>query len=147
MDRAKVKRAAQLDGRWVILTNDDTLSAADAAHAYKAAMLIESCFRRLKTTGLRIRPVYHWTSHRIIAHAKLCVLALLLQRAAEIRTNDTWRNVSHILEQIQAVEVQVGSKAIVRATKLTPEAAAMLASLGVARPKDVLGVRDLPGGA
>lgn len=147
MDRAKVKRAAQLDGRWVILTNDDTLSAADAAQAYKAAMLIESCFRRLKTTGLRIRPVYHWTSHRIIAHVKLCVLALLLQRAAEIRTNDTWRNVSHVLEQIQAVEVQIGPKAIVRTTKLTPNAAAVLASLGVARPKDILGVRDVPGRA
>jgi transposase len=147
MDPAKVKRAAQLDGRWVILTNDDTLSAADAAQAYKAAMLIESCFRRLKTTGLRIRPVYHWTTHRIIAHVKLCVLALTIQRAAEIRAKDTWRNLSHVLEQIHAVEVHVGSRAIVRTTKLTAEAADVLASLGVARPNDVLAVRDLPGAA
>lgn len=147
MDPAKVKRAAALDGRWVVLTNDDTLSAADAAQAYKAAMLIESCFRRLKTTGLRIRPVYHWTTHRIIAHVKLCVLALLLQRAAEIRSEDTWRNLSHVLEQIQAVEVQVGSRAIVRTTKLTAEAERVLASLGVARPNDVLAVRDLGGAA
>lgn len=29
------------DGRWVILTNDDTLTPADAAQAYKAAMLID----------------------------------------------------------------------------------------------------------
>jgi transposase len=147
MDPAKVKRAAQLDGRWVILTNDDTLSTADAAQAYKAAMLIESCFRRLKTTGLRIRPVYHWTTHRIIAHVKLCVLALTIQRAAEIRAKDTWRNLSHVLEQIHAVEVQVGSRAIVRTTKLTEEAAAVLARLGVARPNDVLAVRELPGTA
>lgn len=144
MDPAKVKKAAQLDGRWVILTNDDTLSAADAACAYKAAMLIESCFRRLKTTGLRIRPVYHWTQHRIIAHVKLCVLALLLQRVAEIRAKDTWRNISHVLEQVQAVELHVGSKAIVRTTKLTEAAERVLASLGVAKPKDVLDVRELP---
>ena len=144
MDPAKVKRAAQLDGRWVVLTNDDTLTAADAAHAYKASMLIESCFRRLKTTGLRMRPVYHWTTHRIVAHVKLCVLALTIQRVAEIRAKDTWRNVSHVLEQIHAVEVQVGSRAIVRTTKLTEEAVATLASLGVARPNDVLSVREMP---
>lgn len=147
MDAGKVRRAAQLDGRWVILTNDDTLSTADAAQAYKAAMLIESCFRRLKTTGLRIRPVYHWTTHRIIAHVKLCVLALTIQRAAEIRARDTWRNLAHVLEQIHAVEVQVGSRAIVRTTKLTEEAAAVLASLGVAKPNDVLAVRDITGAA
>ena len=37
--------------------------------AYKGAWIIESCFRRLKTTGLEIRPVYHWTPRRIVAHA------------------------------------------------------------------------------
>lgn len=145
IDRAKVRRASQLDGRWVILTNDDSLSAADAALAYKAAMMIESCCRRMKTTGLRIRPVYHWTTHRIIAHVKLCVLALLLQRAAETRANDTWRNIAHVLQQIQAVEVQVGCRTIVRTTKLTDEALRLLASLGAARPKDVLAVRETPG--
>jgi transposase len=144
IDPAKVRRVGQLDGRWVVLTNDDTLSTADAAQAYKAAMLIESCFRRLKTTGLRIRPVYHWTTHRIVAHVKLCVLALLLQRTAEIRANDTWRNVSHVLEQIQAVTLQVGPKAIVRTTKLTEEARSLLVSLGVSRPKEILEVREAP---
>lgn len=147
IDPAKVRKACRLDGRWVVHTNDDTLTAADAACAYKAAMLIESCFRRLKTTGLRIRPVYHWTTHRIVAHVKLCVLALTIQRAAEIRANDTWRNISHVLGQIQAVEVELGQKTIVRTTKLTEEAERVLASLGVAIPNDVLAVRDRPASA
>jgi len=142
IDAAKVKKAGRLDGRFVITTNDDTIDASDAAAAYKAMMLIESCFRRLKTTGLRMRPLYHWTPHRIEAHVKLCVLALHLQRAAEIRAKDSWRNISHVLEQIHAVEVQVGSKTIVRTTELTADAQRVLASLGVARPKDVLAVRD-----
>ena len=147
IDPVKVKRAARLDGRWVILTNDDTISAADAAQAYKAAMLIESCFRRLKTTGLRIRPVYHWTAHRITAHVKLCVLALTVQRAAEIRAKDTWRNLAHVLEQIQAVTIQVGARTIVRTTKLTAQAEQVLASLGVPRPKEILAVRERRAGA
>jgi transposase len=142
MDPAKVRKAAQLDGRWVIHTNDDTISTADAACAYKAAMLIESCFRRLKTTGLRIRPVYHWTTHRIVAHVKLCVLALQLQRAAEIRAKDTWRNLSYLLEQIQAVEYRVGPKTIVQTTQIPDSARTALASLGVAMPNAVLEVRE-----
>ena len=81
-----------MDGKYVLLTNDDTLSPDDVGLGYKAMMIIEACFRRMKTTGLRIRPVYHWTAHRITSHVRLCVLALLLERAAEIRVEDTWRN-------------------------------------------------------
>ena len=143
IDPAKVAKAGRLDGRFVLTTNDDTLNASDAAAAYKAMMLIESCFRRLKTTGLRMRPVYHWTPHRIHAHVKLCVLALHLQRAAELRAKDTWRNLAHVLEQIQAVAEQRGPTAIVRTTKLTADAERVLASLGVARPKGVLAVGDV----
>ena len=69
----------------MLLTNDDTLSPEDVGLGYKAMMIIEACFRRMKTTGWRIRPVYHWTAHRITSHIRLCVLALLLERAAEIR--------------------------------------------------------------
>ena len=78
----------------MLLTNDDTLSPEDVGLGYKAMMIIEACFRRMKTTGLRIRPVYHWTAHRITSHIRLCVLALLLERAAEIRVGDTWRNLA-----------------------------------------------------
>jgi hypothetical protein len=67
----------------------------------------EACFRRMKTAGLRIRPVYHWTAHRITSHVRLCVLALLLERAAEIRVGDTWRNLRFALEEVKAVRYRV----------------------------------------
>ena len=101
-------------------------------------MLIEACFRRMKTTGLRLRPVYHWTAHRIVSHVKLCVLALLLQRAAEIRTADTWRNVCLFLEEIKAMRYRVQGTTIVQSTRLTPAAAALLKKLQVAPPKRLL---------
>ena len=48
------------DGKWVIETNDDTLTPPeDAASAYKGLMVIERCFRTLKTTQLKLEPVYH----------------------------------------------------------------------------------------
>jgi len=52
IDRAKVRRAEQLDGKFVLTTNDDSLSAADIALGYKGMWIIEACFRKLKTTGL-----------------------------------------------------------------------------------------------
>src|SRR5215831_3752693 len=74
IDAEAVRRAARMDGKYVLLTNDDTLSPEDVGLGYKAMMIIEACFRRMKTTGLRIRPVYHWTAHRITSHVRLCVL-------------------------------------------------------------------------
>ena len=59
IDAAAVRRAARMDGTYVLLTNDATLTPADVGLGYKAMLLIETCFRRLKTTGLRIRPVEH----------------------------------------------------------------------------------------
>ncbi|MEZ5835014.1 MAG: transposase [Geminicoccaceae bacterium] len=52
LDQAKIKRAEHLDGKFVLTTNDDTLSVADIALGYKGMWIIESCFRRMKTTGL-----------------------------------------------------------------------------------------------
>jgi hypothetical protein len=135
-----VHRAERMDGKYVLLTNDDTLTPEDVGLGYKAMMIIETCFRRLKTTGLRIRPVYHWTAHRIVSHVKLCVLALLLQRAAEIRTGETWRNLRRVLEQIKAVRYRVHGTTIVQSTRLTPEAAAILKELGISPPKRLLAV-------
>jgi len=144
INEAAVKRAARMDGKYVLLTNDDTLTPEDVGLGYKAMMLIEACFRRMKTTGLRIRPVYHWTGHRIASHVKLCVLALLLQRAAEIRTGDTWRHIRLILDEVKAVRYRVRGTTIVQSTRLTPQAATVLKKLRVAPPERRLAVEREP---
>jgi hypothetical protein len=140
IDAVAVRRAARMDGKYVLLTNDDTLTPEDVGLGYKAMMLIEACFRRMKTTGLRLRPVYHWTAHRITSHVKLCVLALLLQRAAEIRTGDTWRHIRLVLDGIQAVRYRVRGTTIVQSTRLTPQATAVLKKLQVAPPRRRLAI-------
>jgi hypothetical protein len=140
IDAVAVRRAARMDGKYVLLTNDDTLTPEDVGLEYKAMMLIEACFRRMKTTGLRLRPVYHWTAHRITSHVKLCVLALLLQRAAEIRTGDTWRHIRLVLDGIQAVRYRVRGTTIIQSTRLTPQATAMLKKLQVAPPRRRLAI-------
>src|SRR3954467_14536266 len=116
MDTAKVKAAEKFDGKFVVISNDDTLSAEDIALGYKGGWIIESCFRRMKQTGLEVRPMFHWTARRIEAHVKLCVLALQMQRAAEIRCGLSWARIAHELGVLKAVRYQAGERGIVQRT-------------------------------
>lgn len=139
-----VRAAERMDGKYVLLTNDDTLTAEDVGLGYKSMMIIEACFRRMKTTGLRIRPVYHWTAHRIVSHVRLCALALLIERAAELRTGDTWRNLRLALDEIKAVRYQVQGTTIVQSTRLTAEAAAIFKKLKISLPSRILQLEKPP---
>ncbi|MBV8615957.1 MAG: IS1634 family transposase [Acetobacteraceae bacterium] len=138
LDAAKVRAAEKLDGKFVVITNDDTLSAEDVALAYKAGAMIESCFRRMKQTGLQVRPMFHWTARRIEAHVKLCVLALQMQRTAEIRTGLPWARIAHVLAALKAVRYRSDGRSIVQRTKVAPELADLLKKLGVPIPKQLL---------
>src|SRR3954463_16630291 len=131
MDTAKVKAAEKFDCKFVVISNDDTLSAEDIALGYKGAWIIESCFRRMKQTGLKVRPMFHWTPRRIEAHVKLCVLALQIQRAAEIRCQLPWARIAHILGGLKAVRYRCEGRAIVQRTKIAAELAETLKKFGV----------------
>jgi hypothetical protein len=104
-----------------------------------------ACVRRLKTTGLRLRPVYHWTAPRLASHVKLWVLALRLQRAAASRTGDTWRTLQRSLAEVKAGRDRVQATTLVQSTRLPPHAAAVLKQLQVPPPKRLLAVaREAP---
>jgi Transposase DDE domain len=140
LDKDKVRRAEQLDGKFVLTTNDDTLSVADIALGYKGMWVIESCFRKMKTTGLAVRPMFHWMPHRITAHVKLCVLALMIQRAAEVAAGLPWRQLAGILERLKAVRYTSEGRTLVQATTIGPELAEIFKKLAIAPPKPILSV-------
>jgi transposase len=142
IDTAKVAAEAKYDGKFVVTTNDDSLDTEDVALGYTSMTLIEGCFRRMKTTGLQTRPIYHWRSHRIIAHVKLCVLALLLERAAEIRCQQTWRTIRHTVDQLKVVRYRMQGKTILQSTQVTSAMAKLLRSLGIPQPKKILEVSE-----
>jgi hypothetical protein len=142
LDTAKVKAAEKFDGKFVVITNDDTLSAEDVALGYKGAWIIESCFRRMKQTGLEVRPMFHWSARRIEAHVKLCVLALQMQRAAEIRCGRTWARIAHTLGSLKAVRYRSESRTIVQRTQIGSELAEVLKSLGISTPKLVMDMSE-----
>jgi transposase len=142
LDTAKVAMEAKYDGKFVVTTNDDTLDAEDVALGSTSMTLIEGCFRRMKTTGLQTRPIYHGRSHRIMAHVKLCVLALLLERAAESRCQQTWRTIRHTLDPLTVVRYRMHGKTILQSTQMTATITEILRSLGIPLPKRILEVSE-----
>ncbi len=103
IDRKKVREEAKLDGRYLIRTSDDTLSAEEVALGYKQLSEVESAFRSLKHE-LDLRPIYHRLEERIRSHVLLCWLALLLIRVAENRTGETWSRLRRQLDRMRLGE-------------------------------------------
>jgi transposase len=141
IDRAAIKKDQRYDGKWVVTSNDDSLTPEDLALGYKQLMRVEECWRTMKS-GLRMRPVYHWAPHRIEAHVKLCVLGLLLERIAEIRAKDTWRNLVAKLDTVKVVEYTRGMVRVRQTTELRADVLSLLKTLGVPLPPRLHAVED-----
>ena len=73
---------------------------------------------------------------------KLCVLALRLERAAEIRCQQTWRTIRHTLDQFKVVRYRMHGKTIVQSTQVTAPLADILRRLGVPLPQRMLEVSE-----
>ena len=137
LDAAKVKQAERFDGKFVVHSNDDTLSAEDMALGYKQLQRVEEAWRTLKS-GLRLRPVFHWAPHRIHAHVALTVLSLLLERAAEHACGDTWRNIRDDLKRIQLAQLFSPHGTVWQVTEPTADATKRLKSLQIKQPAPIL---------
>lgn len=139
IDRAAVAAAERLDGKFVVHSNDDTLSAEDMALGYKQLQRVELAWRQLKS-GLKLRPVYHRAPHRIHAHVALTVLALLLERMAELACADTWRTIRHDLDQIKLAQLSSPNGTVWQVTEPGPNAAKHLKSLKIQDPPPIIQV-------
>jgi hypothetical protein len=137
LDAAKRRAAEQLDGKFVVHSNDDSLTPADLALGYKQLQRVEEAWRTLKS-GLQVRPVYHWAVHRIHAHVALSVLALLLERVIEQACGDTWRNIRADLEQIKLAQLLSPHGEVWQVTEPSAEAANHLKSLDLKNPPAIL---------
>jgi hypothetical protein len=137
INKAAVDAAERLDGKFVVHSNDDTLSAADLALGYKQLQRVEVAWRSLKS-GLKLRPVFHWAPHRIHAHLALTVLSLLLERVAEHACGDTWRNIKDDLRRIKLAQLLSPNGTVWQVTEPTPDALKRLKLLQIPKPPPIL---------
>jgi transposase len=138
IDRSAVREAQTYHGKWVIETNDDTISLQDAACGYKGLMVIERCFRSLKRTQIKMTPMYHWASRRIEAHVKICVLALMIERIAELACGKPWQRIRMALEKLQVTEFFDLNHRVLMRNELPADTRKMLKLLKIIPPRQVV---------
>jgi transposase len=78
VDKARLKRAQQRDGHYLLRSNLTSEDPAVLWSRYVQLTQIESVFRSLKSE-LGIRPIYHQLEHRADAHVLIAFLAYCLQ--------------------------------------------------------------------
>ncbi len=133
VDRAAVHADANFDGKFLLRTSDESLTAADIAQGYKGLYEAERGWRDLRST-IDLRPVYHHREDRIRAHVQLQWLALLLLRVAETAVGDTWRNIRDELERIHLVTLATNDGQVAQRSELTPSAQSYEPSTSPTRP-------------
>ena len=133
IDRARVRREAHFDGKYLLRSSTERLSAEDIALGYKALDEAERGWRDMKST-IDLRPVFHRREDRIRAHVQLCWLGLLVLRIAEVATADTWRNLRHELDRMHLVTFAAAEGTVSQRTETTPRQRAILAALKLPEP-------------
>ena len=144
IDYEKIRKQERYDGKWVLETNDDTISLKDAACGYKGLMIIERCFRSLKRTQIKMTPMYHWLPRRIDTHVRICVLALLIERVAELACEKSWFQISQILEGLQASEFETPTHRFFKLNEAAEPLKETLKMLRIPLLSGVFGLQPLP---
>ncbi|HTQ87931.1 MAG TPA: IS1634 family transposase, partial [Streptosporangiaceae bacterium] len=137
IDKTAIAREAGLDGKWLLRTNDQTLTPEDLAAAYKQLVAVERGWKDMKG-ALKLRPVYHYREDRIRGHVQLCWLALLLIRVAETGTGDTWRNIRHELDRMHLVTLATADGRVAQRSAATHGQQAILHALDLPEPPKFL---------
>jgi transposase len=141
IDQAKVKDDAKLDGKHLISSSNDELSADELAQGYKQLLEVERSFRTMKTT-LDLRPVYHSKDERIRSHVLLCWLSLLLIRIIERETKRSWPKIRSEMERLHLVEFLAESRRIFQYTKLSNDQHSILKKLKIKPPKMIKAIEQ-----
>lgn len=108
-----IAQEAALDGLYVIRTSVPAaqLDAAAAVAAYKSLSHVERAFRSMKTVDLQVRPVFHYSEHRVRAHVFLCMLAYYVEWHMRERLKPMLFD-DEYLEQASAARVSPVAKAL-----------------------------------
>jgi len=124
-----------LEGKYVIQTEEQNLSALEVVARYKELKEVERGFAHLKGL-LELRPIYHHSDERVQAHVFVAALALLLDRALEKQLRAAGSPLSspfawQALETIRCVELDLGSRRKLCVTRGNQNAHEVLRILGI----------------
>jgi len=141
IDEEKVKWEERFDGKWVLQTDLEEMTAEEAALAYKQLWMVEEMFRTVKTL-LETRPIFHKCDETIRGHVFCSFLALLLRKELQDRLETQgdkfeWAELLRDLEALQSTEVANQGKRFLLRSDLATTTAAVFRAVGVAIPPSV----------
>jgi transposase len=131
-------REKAYEGKYVIQTEEQNLSAVDAVRLYKELSEVERAFADLKDV-LNMRPIYHQIDNRVQAHIYVAALALLIHRAIEKKLKAARLDLSATealtaLKSVRVVDIDLGDGTTKRSvTAGTHRAATVLRALGIGK--------------
>lgn len=138
IDQEKVNQEARFDGKWVLHTDLDELSAEEVALQYKRLWIVEEMFRSAKSL-LETRPIFHKCDDTIRGHVFCSFLALVLRKEVQDRlaaqgNKFEWAEILRDLEALQYVEVEYQGKRFLLRSEVEGCCAAVFEAAGVAVP-------------
>jgi transposase len=128
IDEAKVKWEERFDGKWVLQTDLEEMTAEETALQYQQLWMVEEMFRTVKTL-LQTRPIFHKCDETIRGHVFCSFLALLLRKELQDRLETQgdkpeWAELLCDLESLQYTEVEnQGKRFLLRSDLATTTAA------------------------
>ena len=115
-DEQAIAREAALDGVYAIRSNLQEPATQTLVKDYKRLSAVEQAFRNLKDDALKLRPIRHYKTPRVISHIFLCMLSYYVQ----------WHMRQRLAPMLFAEEDPEGKRAAnqhpVRAAKRSPAA-------------------------
>lgn len=141
IDDAKVERESRFDGKWVLQTDLDEMSAEDIALKYKQLWMVEDMFRTAKTL-LETRLIYHHHDETIRGHVFCSFLALVLRKELQDRLamqggKFEWAEILRDLEALQYVDVEHEGKRFQLRSEARGSCSAVFRAAGVAIPPTI----------
>jgi len=154
LNEDKLKEEEYYDGKWVLVTNDETINSNIAGVYYKSLQFVERGFHDLKSL-ITVRPIYHWKEERIKAHIFVCFLSLIVKwyicKTINNQTQEDGRRFIEDMINLKAIEVDHEIPVFVRTT-ITPRLQEQMKKLEMKIPGKVIidgrlkGIRPNPKG-
>jgi transposase len=131
-----LKQEKALEGKYLIQSEEPSLSPIEAVEIYKELSEVERAFSGLKDV-IEMRPIYHRTVRRVEAHIFIASLAFLLDRALEKKLKSVGNDLSskqawQALKTVRVVDIDLGNGEHKQSvTQGNSRAAAILSTRGI----------------
>lgn len=140
LNQDKIERDSLFDGYYALSFSDDNMKAEDISSAYHHLWKIEESFRTMKSL-FEVRPIFHWTSHRIQGHVLLNFILLVMEHnlLLKLRNNNSplsHQNIRDAINKMQKSVLQLGNKNINSYAPSSQEQKDILAALNINLPKN-----------